>query len=166
MKNNKQSIFNIDSFYVIGDIHGQSLKLLEVIKEIEDVDKNPFLIFVGDILGFDGDNLKTLEVISDLKKKYKGKVYVIEGNHDNFFKLDITEGFQRGYIKKIKNLHPLDLTTMSPSDLIRFLNEKKVFHVFEEMIPYFETKNALITHAPIPFNSWNFFSKGFKFSNI
>ena len=66
--------------YIIGDIHGEIKKLINLIETIEKSDQNPTYVFLGDYLDKGEDVLETLKFLTDLNKN-KDCTFLI-GNHE------------------------------------------------------------------------------------
>ncbi len=87
------SIFkNVDSIYVVGDVHGrydQLINLLEkshiINKELNWIAGNSSLVFLGDLFDRGNDVTKVLWFIYELEEKAEiagGKVHLVLGNHE------------------------------------------------------------------------------------
>lgn len=73
----------------LGDIHGDSLAILSVLKQerfLERIEKGEplFLVLLGDYANRGKQNIKTLEVILLLKKTFPKNIFLIRGNHEEF----------------------------------------------------------------------------------
>ncbi|MHA1270090.1 MAG: metallophosphoesterase [Candidatus Helarchaeota archaeon] len=76
IKNGARSIF-------VGDIHGDYKTLELIIRIFLDEDFN-YIFFLGDYVdrGFGDMQIKTMNVLLSLKKKFPKKVYLLRGNHE------------------------------------------------------------------------------------
>tara|TARA_R110001583_G_scaffold170892_2_gene324355 strand:+ start:121 stop:1356 length:1236 start_codon:yes stop_codon:yes gene_type:complete len=83
---------NIDSIYVIGDVHGRYDKLIHLLQKSKVIDHNlnwiagkASLVFLGDVFDRGNQVTKVLWFINQLEEKAKnagGKVYLVLGNHE------------------------------------------------------------------------------------
>ncbi|NVM44042.1 MAG: metallophosphoesterase [Candidatus Lokiarchaeota archaeon] len=96
---------NVEDFgsetFVIGDIHGNLVSLLKIIKIIEQA--NPrYVIFLGDIVDRGPHQLECLILILALKIKQPNKYFFLKGNHES---LEINQyyGFYQDFIFKFKD---------------------------------------------------------------
>ena len=74
------------NYYAIGDIHGCYNLLLKIIKLIEkDISQNkikhPAFVFLGDYIDRGPDSRKVIELLINIKKKYKS--IFLKGNHED-----------------------------------------------------------------------------------
>lgn len=72
--------------YVFGDIHGELLKLENLLSKLK-ISADDTLIFLGDYVDRGPDSCGVIELLSKLKEQYKC-VY-IKGNHDHVFFYDV-----------------------------------------------------------------------------
>lgn len=83
---------NIDSIYVVGDVHGRYDELVNLLQKSAVIDSNlnwiagkANLVFLGDLFDRGNDVTKVLWFIYELEQKAKesdGKVHVVLGNHE------------------------------------------------------------------------------------
>lgn len=148
-------ILTPDKAYFIGDIHGDFHRLEKLWAKIEvDFGSNDHVIFLGDLVNRLGlYSAEVLEFIRDLKEKYPGQVFVIEGNHDWMLKDYLATGNMgwmgqygkntiQSFVRKygvIAN-HEEIRDELEINGILKFLNE---------MLPYYETPNIIATHAPL-----------------
>lgn len=120
------------------------------------VGENDHLVFVGD-LSDGGKKLPgVLKIVAGLMLKYPGRVFVIEGNHEQMM-LEYFRGrpqlwFGNGGNKTIEQFAEWGLQPEAygnPAALQVILEEQGVFHIYENLIPYYETDRVIITHAPL-----------------
>ena len=78
-----------DNIYTIGDIHGQLHQLKLILKSILPLRKNEGvqdrIIFLGDYVDRNKNSHLVLDLLIDLKKKYKSKLMFLKGNHEDMF---------------------------------------------------------------------------------
>lgn len=83
---------NVDSIYVVGDVHGRYDQLINLLLKSEMIDTdlnwtggNSHLVFLGDLFDRGDDVTKVLWFIYELEEKAKeagGKVHLVLGNHE------------------------------------------------------------------------------------
>lgn len=73
----------------IGDIHGDSIsteaivKQVEFIEEMEQGNKDFFLVFLGDYIDRGTNDERSLGIVLNLKENYPNNVVLLQGNHEN-----------------------------------------------------------------------------------
>ncbi len=88
----KSSYKNVDSLYVIGDVHGRYEQLTNLLQNSNIIDEDlnwiagrAHIIFLGDLFDRGQDVTKVLWFIYALEEKaeaYRGKVHLVLGNHE------------------------------------------------------------------------------------
>ena len=83
---------NVDSIFVVGDVHGRYDQLINLLQKAKIVDSelnwtggNAHLVFLGDLFDRGDDVTKVLWFIYNLEEKVKevgGKVHLVLGNHE------------------------------------------------------------------------------------
>ena len=68
--------------YAMSDIHGCLDAFLNALSLVDLEDKNNKLVLCGDYIHGGGDSYGVVEKIMELKKKYKSRVIVLMGNHE------------------------------------------------------------------------------------
>ena len=135
--------------FVIGDIHGEISKLKLLVSIIKKKDKNPELIFIGDYIDKGESSKETLDYLIKLKKELR--CIFIEGNHE----------YQWINLSKENNIEKYLIKYGGLSTIHSFSNIENVFQMkskllsdyadfFNDLIPYWENKNYIITHSGIP----------------
>lgn len=144
------ALFNPTNIFVIPDIHADYLKLEALIRKLlTKIKTTDHVVFLGDIFGNHGNNFKTLQLIQDLKNKHPN-TFVIRGNHEeNLFKyLTTIHGVRLlDYAIISEYLELIQSTELVKKHLLEYL--QKTFPFLNEMIPYYETEEAILTHAPL-----------------
>jgi len=90
---NEKSVFkNVDSLYVVGDVHGRYKQLINLLQksfvinsELKWIAGESNLVFLGDLFDRGDDVTKVLWFIYDLEEKAEaagGKVHLVLGNHE------------------------------------------------------------------------------------
>lgn len=142
MKLGLNPIFLYDDIFIIADVAGDNSKLKTIIKNLP-LTKSSVIVFVGDLVNKGEDSLGVLETIRDIKNK----VFIVEGNHDRFF-LDFLNGeeYESG-LDFLDSFHKKGLNDYK--DIKKYLIKEKIFPLLDNMLPYFETKDLIVTHSPI-----------------
>ena len=70
--------------YAMSDIHGCLDAFLDALTLVPLDEKDVKLILLGDYIHGGYDSYAVIEKIIELKKKYKSKVVVLMGNHENW----------------------------------------------------------------------------------
>jgi len=110
----KIKIPNTGKIHYIGDIHGSLMSLVKLIvkdlKEIFNDDltlkTNDYLIFTGDIVDYSQLGLECLYLVSMLKLKNPEKVFICDGNHEDYNQYSIYQETRLSaeILKEITNL--------------------------------------------------------------
>lgn len=169
MKFGSRPLFTPENIFVIPDIHNEADKLRAVLRKIEPLlGPNDHIVFSGDLFDRGPNAVAVLMIVADLKLKYPGRVWVVKGNHEQMM-LDYIDDVHRSYpwignkgeytlsqFKEQWNLpeephsyYGLDL--VAPAVLKQAIIDRNLWHVFEELIPYYETEKVIVTHAPLDF---------------
>ncbi|MDF0599411.1 metallophosphoesterase [Psychromarinibacter sp. C21-152] len=72
-----------EPFYVIGDVHGCADLLRPLVEQLEEVDAEAPLIFVGDLVDRGEQSRQTLEYLLDLADRRRGPLVCLAGNHED-----------------------------------------------------------------------------------
>lgn len=135
--------------YFIPDIHGR-VDLLEILwdKLKVNLDTDDHVIFLGDYFG-EHQNLKTLIYLQKIKNEFKN-VFFIEGNHDHSFINFLRYGAKNFLNKKtiLPEILEFGYPSSRPENFERFLKDYNI-DFLDKMIPYYETKEFILTHAPL-----------------
>lgn len=130
---------------VLGDIHGRTF-WKDAVKDVDEYDK---IIFIGDYLDYypdeweDGEHTRKNDIdnfleIIDFKTKYKDKVILLKGNHDEHYTSELFDEYAGG-TRKDK------------------FNSKYIKEIFDEFNDYFQLayeetigdRRFLFTHAGV-----------------
>ena len=135
--------------FAIGDVHGEKEKLIDLLDKIKKVLKpEDHVVFVGDLVDVGLDTPGVLIVIQEFIN-FHPNTYVIKGNHEEMFMLAMKGNHQFWFANKgEKTLHQFKDYNEDPEDLVLWLEDNKITFL-DKMIPYYETEDMLITHAPL-----------------
>ena len=93
--------------FVIGDIHGNYLKLVEILKKTNPKLHEDKIIFLGDYIDRGGDSYKVIQLLKGLQEKYgKDHVILLRGNHEQMAIENINNkyvGSSNGYDATVKD---------------------------------------------------------------
>lgn len=134
---------------VLGDIHGRTFWK----DEVKDVEKYDKIVFIGDYLDFypdewgygehtRKDDIDNFMEIIDFKTKYKDKVILLKGNHDQHYCSEIFKNYAGGTRRDDFNANHIKQIFDEFNDYFQL--------AYEETI---EDKRYLFTHAGVT-KSW------------
>jgi serine/threonine protein phosphatase 1 len=84
-------------FYLIGDIHGQFLKLEKLVSKIEpDIESDDIIIFLVDYIDRGPKSFKVIEFLLKFKSEYNA-IFLI-GNHEDMFLRFVSTGDHYNYM--------------------------------------------------------------------
>ncbi len=129
---------DLATYYVFGDIHSDSISVIEFLKRISFVEKmqheqNIRLIFLGDYVDRGKAAIKTLELIFILKYIFSSNVFLLRGNHDGG-KI-ISENEYKLCVGRNENTTDNDYFVASLFNSLKELN--KPLTLLEEYLNYF-----------------------------
>ena len=149
-------LFYPEKIIAIGDVHGEHHKLENLLsKIIAEVDEKTHIVFCGDLINKGSNSAKVLFQVKQLKEKYPNQVFVVIGNHEwmllDYLKRESSDWlrFLGRTLVDIKNEYGLSDTR---SETIRkCLIESNLISVLSDGLPYYETPDTIITHAPFDY---------------
>lgn len=159
---------------IISDVHSEGDKLAALLNKVLPLENpNDHIIFVGDLLGHGGQSVKVLRLVRSLQIKYPNQVFIIKGNHEimmlDYF-LDIPnypKKYDSSWIKyeglKVSNeiKDEFNLESINYKLILQTLKDQDLWVIFENLIPYYETENLLVTHAALDATMLQLYTKGF-----
>ena len=133
--------------YVIGDIHGCSQALDDLLKIMEPIHQDDTIIFIGDYIDRGPDSKGVVDIILNLRKKY-GKTITLMGNHEFMFAnalkdIGVTDFLAMGGDATF-NSYGIALDTLQDIHT-KIPREHLIF--FQELLPYWEDQNNIYVHA-------------------
>ena len=150
----KNKLYTPEKVIAVGDVHGECLKLERLIAKITPELENPecHLVFCGDIVDQGYHTPKTLDFIKNLKLKYPEQIYIVRGNHEVMLERSLKGNNTWLYINQPTlnqfveywGLSDYKIETIRKEFETRGLNK-----LMDSLIPYYETEDIIITHAPI-----------------
>ncbi len=136
--------------YIIGDIHGESEKLIMLLTNIRLFDKKPLFIFVGDYIDKGLDPKKTLDFLQ-IFKTYNDCVFLI-GNHEYAW-MNLTSTQNQNNFTTYLEKYGGDNTISSFGENDFFNTQKRLmddYHsFFSSLKPYYIINNYFICHSGI-----------------
>jgi predicted MPP superfamily phosphohydrolase len=147
-------LYTYSDLFVISDVHGELDKLKSLIAKLP-LNPQSTIVFVGDVIDQGRDGVGVLLFIQQLKRQYK--VYLIEGNHERIFKRIIEGTFAMqgaldpGFLEEFLYYGANSVTVEQINKIVKGY---RLDDVLNSTIPYFETSDLIITHAPIENKVW------------
>ena len=133
--------------YVIGDIHGCSQALADLLKIMEPIDADDTIVFIGDYIDRGPDSKGVVEIILNLRKKHN-RIITLMGNHEFMF------------VNALKNIGVTDFlaiggdATLSsygiPLDSLQDIGTKiprEHLIFFQDLLLYWEDQDYIYVHA-------------------
>ena len=162
-----RKVFKSKKNIFIADIHGEGTKLSGLIKNLKkEVDLYQYnIIFLGDILGKGTEHDYTLKQIKELKDTMH-QIYIIEGNWEKYIlnslkawgvnspKMEIAHLIKSVWQTKFLKEY-LHKGFKTIGEVYSHWSKNNFFDIFENLLPYFESRWTIATHAPILNNMVN-----------
>ena len=155
-------IYNPEILYVIPDIHGENERLSRILEKITpdlDANSNAHLVFCGDYTNHKGPSSpKVLLCLVELKKRYPGQVFFINGNHEDMllkcFNKNFTWfNFAENTLKQMMLEWDIPHGELKPMsyipEILSACEERGIIDFYNGLIPYYETVDTICTHAPL-----------------
>jgi serine/threonine protein phosphatase 1 len=134
--------------FVIGDIHGCSQMLRDLIGLIAADRKKDTLVFIGDYIDRGSASRDVVDYVLQLKKEFK-KIICLLGNHEQML-LSYLEGVdEEAYLYNggKSTLSDYGISpSESPQDKKKKIPEAHMLF-FQSLLPYYQTKNYIFAHA-------------------
>jgi serine/threonine protein phosphatase 1 len=127
--------------FAIGDIHGCRVKLEELLGKIDWRPENhEELIFLGDYIDRGPDSFGVVEKVLELKTRWRERVVILKGNHEQMF------------INFITGRETLPLMSNGVSWTLRSYHRNSPFPIshigfYENLVLYHETERHIFVHA-------------------
>ncbi|MGQ9818628.1 MAG: metallophosphoesterase family protein [Candidatus Kapaibacteriales bacterium] len=133
--------------FVIGDVHGCILTLIELIEKKIKPKRNDEIIFVGDLIDRGPNPKAVVDYILEMQKKYK--VIVVRGNHEQM----LLDSLNDDFIFDLWYLNGSSETLFSfqishPSEL-----QKKYLDFFNSLPYYVSMEDFVVTHGDLNFEA-------------
>ena len=162
MKLGNNPLFSpLGKIFIIPDIQGDSKKLESLWNKISlEIKKEDHLVFLGDYIGSNCSNLNTLILLQKIKNSHHNTFFIC-GNHDDSFLNYLKSKHQKSFLDKdliSKEIIERGYANGEKDKIILFLKERNIDFIYN-MIPYYETKDLICTHAPFSHFSSNLYSR-------
>ena len=133
--------------FVIGDIHGCSELLEELLEKIKPLAKDDTVIFIGDYIDRGPDSRGVIDTVLQLRSEHS-RVITLMGNHE-FMLLGAMRGYGQNEFLNMGGEATLqsygiplesinDLAAILPQDHLEFL---------QDLLPYWEDEDYIYVHA-------------------
>jgi serine/threonine protein phosphatase 1 len=133
--------------FVIGDIHGCSDLLSELLEKVKPLAPDDTVIFIGDYIDRGPDSKGVIDIVLKLKREHN-RVITLLGNHEHML-LGAIRGYGhneflsmggeatlKSYTIPLESIN--DLSVMLPGDHLAF---------FEQLLPFWEDEEYIFVHA-------------------
>jgi serine/threonine protein phosphatase 1 len=133
--------------YVIGDIHGCSQALADLLKIMEPIHQDDTVIFIGDYIDRGPDSKGVVDIILNLRKKH-GKTITLMGNHEFMFVNALKDIGVSDFLAMggDATLNSYGIALDSLQDIhTKIPGEHLIF--FQELLLYWEDQNNIYVHA-------------------
>lgn len=151
----KRELYHADELFAVGDIHGEDLKLEDLIKQITPfLDNNPncHAVFCGDLCDRGPNSARVFELLISLKNKYPLQVFFVMGNHEEMF-ITTLRGDSRWFELTKVTWDSMDRHWCTPhlsiQQLAKACLDRGVVDFLDNLLPYYENDFAICTHAPL-----------------
>lgn len=152
MRYGKLPIRNSKEVIAVGDIHGESNKLLKLLEKIKHFLSNLdcHLVFVGDYFDVGPDSPEVFEILKTLKTDYPTQVFLLKGNHEDML-LSCLKGKLHWFSNCEKSLQQFATKWGIPENNLLQLEPyaAELIDFIDNLLPYYESEEVIITHAPI-----------------
>ena len=133
--------------YVIGDIHGCSDLLSELLEKIIPLANDDTVVFIGDYIDRGVDSKGVIDIVLKLRAEHH-RVITLMGNHE-FMLLGAIRGNGQNEFLKMggdATLKSYDIPPESINDLAARLPSNHLAFL-EDLLPYWEDENYIYVHA-------------------
>lgn len=154
----KNSLYHPKKVIAIGDIHGEALKLENLLSKILPLDKETHIVFCGDLVNKGSDTPRVLEIITKLRQDYPNQIFVVLGNHDLMLLKFLEDGMSDWFRFLTLTMNQMEkswnLSSCSPTVIQQEMIKKNIYHWYRfEGLDYYETPDCIITHAPLNYTT-------------
>jgi len=153
----KRPLYNpAGQIYLIGDIHNEAVKLMDVLGQIAPLIKpEDHIVFLGDLFDRGPHAALTVEVLVNFVHTYPDQVFFVKGNHDDMLQSYLMRGGHDWFQYLLSTLDNFkekwELPDIEPNTIAQALLNKDFTAVTSRTIPYYETEEIIATHAPFDF---------------
>ena len=146
--------YPLGKVYMLGDVHNEADKLTDVLAQIEPLlTPEDHIVFCGDLFDRGPRAASTAEILITFAKKYPTQVFFVRGNHDYMLQNYLLTGSHNWMSYLIVTLEDFklqwNLPDIMPDTITKALADRGFREITFRMIPYYETDEILVTHAPL-----------------
>lgn len=137
----------MNNTFVIGDIHGCSDLLAELLEKIKPLGQDDTVIFIGDYIDRGPDSKGVIDIILNLKREHH-RVITLLGNHELML-LNAIKGYAEKDFLSMggeATLQSYSIPIESINDLLVRLPEDHLAF-FEQLLPCWENEEYIFVHA-------------------
>jgi len=132
---------------VIGDIHGCSDMLSELLARIKPIGQNDTVVFMGDYIDRGNDSRGVIDIVLKLRAEHQ-RVITLMGNHE-FMLLGAVKGYGHQEFLNMggdATLKSYDIAPGSLNDLAAKLPRNHLAFL-QDLLPYWEDEDHIYVHA-------------------
>ena len=132
---------------VIGDIHGCSEALSQLMEKIKPLTKNDTLIFMGDYIDRGPDSKGVIDIVLQLRREHN-RVITLMGNHE-FMLLGAMKGYGQNEFLSMggdATLKSYGIPPESINDIAAVLPRDHLVFL-QDLLPYWEDESYIYVHA-------------------
>lgn len=152
MNYGKLPIRDAEEVIAVGDIHGESKKLLSLLPKILPFLTNPkcHIVFVGDYFDVGPNAIAVYDILLKLKNTYPNQIFFLKGNHEDML-LSCLKGKPTWLVNCKKTLEQFaNRWGILEKDLLKLEPyAAELFGFLDSLLPYYESECVIVTHAPM-----------------
>lgn len=143
--------------FVIGDVHGERIKLRKIFAYLKrNLKQEDHVVFCGDLVDAGPDSPGVLLDIIEFKKGHQN-TYIVRGNHEIMMLKAIlypapgdwyTPNYDRVYNVGWQLINRYGVEP-SRQGMAIWMEANGVMDLLQDSLPYYETERIVVTHAPI-----------------
>lgn len=148
---------NPGNLFVIGDVHGEKVKLRKVLAYIaRKLKPEDHVVFCGDLVDAGPDSPGVLLDIISFKKGH-ANTFIVRGNHEIMMLKAVFRPTPGDWYTPNKDrvynmgwqLNKNYGVGKTRADFMKWMESSGVLEIMSESLPYYETDKVIVTHAPI-----------------
>jgi serine/threonine protein phosphatase 1 len=134
--------------YIVGDVHGEITKVKGLLKAIQERDKHPEFIFIGDYIDKGENAVETLKFLIELEKRFN--CTFLYGNHEYLW-LNMKQGDDDTKAYLIKHGAAQTMQSLNTNDI--FQAQRKLMDSFGDFFlnlkPYWKGIEHIAVHSGV-----------------
>lgn len=137
----------MERIFAVGDIHGCSSKLEDIMKLMDIDAKNDMLVFMGDYIDRGKDPKGVVDIVLNLRERIK-KVVCLLGNHEQMF-LDYLsdDKFKKFFLANGGESTIASYGFVKTDEGMKVNVPDSHMQFFKSLLPYYETNDYIFVHA-------------------